>query len=131
MLKRKATLDAKKAQKEAAKAAKAAEADTIHPLEVARPTPVASAPHVPPPIITSAPSSGTRTSGRKRKLTSRALGSLDGANDSDDEEVPAFKSEYDHFQALSSPGTPALGKRKSKQLYNLAAFVGSDEEDSY
>jgi len=134
MQKRQATNEAKKAEK-LAKATENGTA-TIQPPTVAGPsttTAAPSAPHVPPPITTSASSSATRTSGRKRKPTTRAMGGMDGANDSDSDDGnhQSFKSEYDHFQALSSPGTPALPKRKSRQMYNLATFIGSDDDDSY
>jgi hypothetical protein len=63
-----------------------------------------------------------RISTRVRKPTSRAMG-LDGADDSDEGE---FRSEYDHFQALSSPKGAALGKRARKSYVDL-----EDDEDSY
>lgn len=132
MEKRKATNEAKRA----AKKLTGAKTDTPETTTTV-PTP---GPHVPPPINTSASSSATRTSGRKRKPTSRAMGGMDGADDSesssDEEEMTGGvhkkikrMSEYEHFQALSSPGTPALPKRRSKQMFNLKAFIGSDEED--
>jgi hypothetical protein len=63
-----------------------------------------------------------RSSTRVRKPTSRAMG-LDGADDSDEGE---FRSEYDHFQALSSPKGATLGKRARK------SYIGfDDEEDSF
>jgi hypothetical protein len=63
-----------------------------------------------------------RSSTRVRKPTSRAMG-LDGADDSDEGE---FRSEYDHFQALSSPKGTTLGKRARKSYIGL-----DDEEDSF
>jgi hypothetical protein len=62
-----------------------------------------------------------RISTRVRKPTSRAMG-LDGADDSDDGE---FRSEYDHFQALSSPKGVSLSKRARKSYVGL-----EDDEDS-
>lgn len=136
MRKRQATNQAKKAEK----LARATQNGTapIQPTADSAPSTTAapaaapsSGPHIPAPIAVSASSSATRTSGRKRKPTTRAMGGMDGANDSDyDGNLQhSFKSEYDHFQALSSPGTPALPKRKSKQMYSLAAFIASDEDD--
>jgi hypothetical protein len=63
-----------------------------------------------------------RSSTRVRKPTSRAMG-LDGADDSEEEGMP--QSEYDRFQALSSPkGGFDLGKRARK------SYIGFDDEDS-
>jgi hypothetical protein len=70
-----------------------------------------------------------RTSTRVRKPTSRMLG-LDGAaDDEDDEADEQFRSEYDRYQALSSPKSAGLGKRVRKSFMDLSAL--GDDEDSY
>ncbi|CZR55496.1 uncharacterized protein PAC_05384 [Phialocephala subalpina] len=136
MEKRKQTNDAKKAARAAAKASQ--DGNTPQEAVIAGTSTAILPPKstttkpVPSPIITAPGSaeSGTRTSGRKRKPTSRAMG-MDGADDSSDEEDQAkrqFRSEYDHFQALSSPGTPALGKRQRKSFINLTAAMGSESD---
>ncbi|KAE8450646.1 hypothetical protein EG329_005990 [Mollisiaceae sp. DMI_Dod_QoI] len=132
MQKRQATNEAKKAARLAAKAAQDSTAPP-QPETVAGPStaaPPAQQSTVPPPAPNpaSAESSATRTSGRKRKPTVRAMG-LDGADDDDDDSQYPFRSEYDHFQALSSPGTPALPKRQRKSLFDLSQAMGSEEED--
>jgi hypothetical protein len=86
---------------------------------------------VPPPLTTRLASS------RARRPARRALG-MDGAEDEEAEEdvEQQWKSEYDHFQALTSPQSPVvLGKRNRKSKINLAAVmhdddIGDDEEYS-
>ncbi|KUJ24408.1 uncharacterized protein LY89DRAFT_727436 [Mollisia scopiformis] len=148
MQKRQATNEAKKAARLAAKNGTQDSAAPIQPATIAGlSTTIASAPPpatasaskpAPAPLTISASSSATRQSGRKRKPTSRAMMGLDGADDSDDEDDdddrPEFRSEYDTFQALSSPGTPALGKRKPSYFVPPSALVdtsGDDGDDSY
>ncbi|KAG0651436.1 hypothetical protein D0Z07_2077 [Hyphodiscus hymeniophilus] len=72
---------------------------------------------------------------RARKPTRVAMG-FDGANDEDDEEddeddEQRFTSEYDQYQALTSPRTPVLlGKRVRKSMVDLSQYMDSgDEED--
>ncbi|KAF8848932.1 hypothetical protein BDZ45DRAFT_810371 [Acephala macrosclerotiorum] len=142
MEKRKQTNDAKKAARAAAKAsqdgATPQQAILAGPSTAIPPPKAAGHRVIPPPIVTATPGSaesGTRTSGRKRKPTSRAMG-MDGADDSSDDdnsqEKRQFRSEYDHFQALSSPGTPALGKRQRRSFVNLtAALAESDGDESF
>lgn len=82
------------------------------------------------PAPTSAPT-GTRTSGRVRKPTRAAMG-YDGAGDDEDEIEQQFASEYDHFQALTSPKSPMrLGKRQRKSLMDLSALMHSEEEEEF
>lgn len=72
----------------------------------------------------------TRGSTRVRKPTRLAMG-MDGA--ADDEESPhQFRSEYERYQALTSPRSPlTLGKRKRKSIYDLSAMRDDDEDDFF
>lgn len=98
---------------------------------------------LPPPILpqsfyspsepTSAVPAPTRNSTRVRKPSRHALG-LDGADDERDEDVDhhkdQFKSEYERFQALTSPRSPyTLGKRKRKSLMDLSAMNNDDDDE--
>ncbi|KAH6669438.1 hypothetical protein B0J14DRAFT_517694 [Halenospora varia] len=89
-----------------------------------KPAPV---PIVPPP---------RQLSTRARKPTRLAM-NMDGVeDDEDDQEIEQqFKSEYDHFQALTSPGSPVvLGKRNRRSRVNLAEAMMNeldDEEEGY
>jgi hypothetical protein len=77
-----------------------------------------------------------RTSTRPRKP--RVLG-FDGADDEDEDdeeedEIQAqFTSEYDRFQALISPGSHTLGKRKRKSMMDLSnvEYLSDDSQDVF
>jgi hypothetical protein len=71
-----------------------------------------------------------KRSTRERKPSRLALG-MDGAGDEDDREVQSqFKSEYEHYQALTSPRSPiVLGKRNRKSMYDLSNLQDDDDED--
>lgn len=77
-----------------------------------------------------------KPSGRKRKPTRTAMG-MDGAADSSEEDreeggelQQQFKSEYEHYQALTSPGSPILlGKRARRTKMDLQAEVFDDGEE--
>ncbi|RDL32939.1 uncharacterized protein BP5553_08378 [Venustampulla echinocandica] len=80
-----------------------------------------------------------KPSTRARRPTRNAMG-MDGADDYDDDDdeeedeelQQQFKSEYDHYQALTSPGSPILlGKRARKTKMDLQAelFDDADEMD--
>ena len=70
---------------------------------------------------------------RARKPTRLALG-LDGAGDEVegiDEADQEFASEYDQFQALTSPRKPVLlGKRVRRSLVDLSQLMDSDNDES-
>ena len=74
---------------------------------------------------------------RARRPTRTAMG-LDGADDEDEDEEDEdeddddlqFTSEYDQFQALSSPRKPVLlGKRVRKSLVDLSQYMDSEDEE--
>ena len=66
---------------------------------------------------------------RARRPSRMAMG-LDGADDEDDEIEQQFASEYDRFQALTSPKRPiVLGKRVRKSLVDLSSLMDDSEED--
>jgi hypothetical protein len=79
---------------------------------------------------------------RARKPSRMAMG-LDGADDDEDDEEEEeeeddddleqqFVSEYDHFQALSSPKKPiVLGKRVRKSLVDLSQLMDSEEDEEF
>lgn len=80
-----------------------------------------------------------KKSAREKKPTKRGLG-LDGTDDrkGPGSEVPGrtqhamqYASEYDRFQALTSPGNKvSLGKRVRKPLHNnLSQVIGDESED--
>lgn len=77
-----------------------------------------------------------RTSSRPRKP--RVLG-FDGADDDDeddeedDEIEKQFASEYDHYQALTSPGGQGLGKRARKPMVDLTtvAYTSDDTAEDF
>ncbi|RDW82793.1 hypothetical protein BP6252_03905 [Coleophoma cylindrospora] len=87
-----------------------------------------------------------RTSTRERKKPLRVLNGLDGADDEEDDDdeedeeevVPRppglerqFMSEYEHYQALTSPGAAIrLGKRVKRQI-NFAEELEDDMDDYY
>ncbi|TAQ87487.1 hypothetical protein B7494_g4185 [Chlorociboria aeruginascens] len=86
------------------------------------------APSVPTPaavIPAPAATNGERRSGRIRKPTRAGLG-LDGADDYEEEEEPRSQllSEYEHYQQISDPNSPILGKRARRPL-NLS-FTDDD-----
>ncbi|KAE9368790.1 hypothetical protein N431DRAFT_428543 [Stipitochalara longipes BDJ] len=77
------------------------------------------------PVMGDTMATPARASTRVRKPTSRAMG-LDGADDYSDDDGSLKESEYDRFQALSSPkGGFSLGKRARK------SYIGFDDEDSF
>jgi hypothetical protein len=136
---RKANLALKKAAKEAAakEAAAAAESSGPAPIEPAAPAPAIETPEQPAPKKQKAqkpkPSlEPTRpASTRIRKPTRHAAG-LDGAADEDEDELAEqFRSEYDRYQALTSAGSPGLGKRVRKPLIDLSAVMDETSEDEY
>ncbi|KAG9232928.1 hypothetical protein BJ875DRAFT_497046 [Amylocarpus encephaloides] len=86
---------------------------------------------IPPPVTV------RQLSTRARRPT-RAVMGLDGADEEDEEEndelEQQFKSEYDHYQALTSPRSPVvLGKRVRKPKFDLAQVMDDsmdvDEDD--
>ncbi|KAH7403139.1 hypothetical protein BKA64DRAFT_668423 [Cadophora sp. MPI-SDFR-AT-0126] len=78
--------------------------------------------------ISTATPAPTRGSTRVRKPTRLAMG-MDGAGD--DEDSPhQFRSEYERYQALTSPRSPlTLGKRKRKAIMDLSAMEDDDDDD--
>ena len=57
---------------------------------------------------------------------------LDGADEYDDDSAleDQFATEYESYQALSSPkGHMQLGKRKRRSLMDLAAAMRSDDDE--
>ncbi|CZR69291.1 uncharacterized protein PAC_19191 [Phialocephala subalpina] len=80
------------------------------------------------------PESGTTLAGGHRSKTTCRIMGLDDADDSEDDDQAQrqFRSDYEYFQSLSSPGTPALGKRQGKLFINLsAAMEESDDDESF
>ncbi|KAH9215216.1 hypothetical protein DL95DRAFT_388946 [Leptodontidium sp. 2 PMI_412] len=72
----------------------------------------------------------TRGSTRVRKPSRLAMG-MDGAGDEDMDISHQFRSEYERYQALTSPRSPlTLGKRKRKSLMDLSA-MRDDDDDSF
>lgn len=68
---------------------------------------------------------------RTKRPTRVAMG-LDGADDDDDEIDQQFASEYDRYQALTSPKRPiVLGKRVRKSLVDLSQLMDDSEDDDF
>lgn len=142
---RRANLAIKKAAKEAAAAAAAASSaggpsSTLVPIQPAPPVPAAAAPEPTPPTqqqkemrekTPSLDSNGRPPSTRVKRPTRIAAG-LDGAIDDYDEELDdGFPSEYDRYQALTSAGSPGLGKRVRRPLVDLSAMMGETSDEDY
>jgi hypothetical protein len=146
---RRANLAIKKAAKEAAAreaaAALAGESFSAAPADqVKLATPLAAA-KVPSPKQQKSgkqknlPEATRPASTRVRKPTRIAAG-LDGVagefedengNENEDELDQQFQSEYDHYQALTTAGSPVLGKRTRKPVFDLAAIMGETSEEEY
>ncbi|CZT06603.1 uncharacterized protein RAG0_12286 [Rhynchosporium agropyri] len=132
------------AKKRRAPAKNAAQASTLTSAPSSNPQPATQAPGMSVSASAStlmAPAPGaTRGSTRVRKPTRRNQG-LDGAADDEEEDddvdevqsvyAPGhFKSEYERYQALTSPRSPlTLGKRKRKSLMDLSAMRDDEEEE--
>ena len=59
---------------------------------------------------------------------------MDGAADDEEEIERQVMSEYDHFRAITSPGTPVqLGKRARKSVMDLSMAMDTttDESEDY
>ena len=73
-----------------------------------------------------------RPSSTRVKRPTRAAMGLDGVDDEDDEIEQQFASEYDRFQALTSPkGGIKLGKRVRKSLVDLSQLMDDSDEDDF
>ena len=115
---------------------------TTRPAPTASATPVQNGKTEPAPSASAtaskvkkakaAPPPARPASTRIRKPTRIAMG-LDGVDDYDDDVESAldeqFTTEYESYQALTSAGYSALGKRKRRSLINLREAMRSDEEE--
>lgn len=142
---RRANLAIKKAAKEAAAAAAAAAASgspssNLVPIQPAPFVPFA-APAEPDPTSprqqkaprqkTPPIEGGRPPSTRVKKPTRIAAGLDDVVDDFDDELDEDFPSEYDRYQALTSAGSPGLGKRVRRPLVDLSAMMGETSDEDY
>lgn len=138
---RRANLAIKKAAKEAAAAAAAAgTAGPSNPVPIQPAAPVLSSYTPPQPVLPKpkTPSQNTTTmdsarapSTRVKKPTRIAAG-LDGpAGDNEEDDADDAPSEYDRYQALTSAGSPGLGKRVRRPLVDLSAMMGETSDEDY
>lgn len=84
----------------------------------------------PPPLVTQE----RRTSTRPRKPRVLGFDGVDDEDDEDDDDIEKqFASEYDRFQALTSPGNHGLGKRVRKSMMDLSTvdYASDDSEDIF
>jgi hypothetical protein len=151
---RRANLAIKKAAKEAAAAAAAAavaaaaaatataataetpETSNAFPAHLATPLPSAAEPESGLPKQQRAqrqrsPVDGGRPPSTRVKRPTRIAAGLDGIVDDYDDELDGFPSEYDRYQALTSAGSPGLGKRVRRPLVDLSAMMGETSDEDY
>jgi hypothetical protein len=138
---RRANLAIKKAAKEAAAAAaaaaEAAGSSNLVSIQPAPPVAPATQPEPVPshqPILPrpkTPPVEGGRAPSTRVKKPTRIAAGLDGVVDDFDDDLDDLASEYDRYQALTSAGSPVLGKRVRRPLVDLSAMMGETSDEDY